>query len=262
MPLRSGDHGARHERPERRRSGRVESSGTAIVHGEPAIHGRVLDVAVGGLNVLVERATTTPGAGTFVRLALRFDGSGTWLHLTGCVVRIDAHGAASALVIKLLDVPPDFEDLVQDEIVFALECAQRRHLLLVDAARGRRELVAAAFRATGCVVIEVSSPLEAIVAIDQSRLHLWGVVIADTAIASRADELRAFLSTTYPHVPLIVVCERERVHGSWINTSRGSGLAPQIDNLVGPRHDHGASSQRNSSSMLAVASAMLVSAAP
>lgn len=240
VPPRSDDCGARHELSERRHSGRVESSGTVIVHGEPAIHGRVLDVAVGGLNVLVERATTTPGPGTFVRLALRFDGSGSWLHLTGSVVRIDACGAASALVIKLLDVPPDFEDLVQDEIVFALECAQRRHLLLVDAARGRRELVAAAFRATGCVVIEVSSPLEAIVAIDQSRLHLWGVVIADTAIASRADELREFLSTTYPQVPLIVVSERERVHGSWINSSHGSSLALQIDNLVGPRHGLGA----------------------
>ena len=236
-PLRSGDHGARHERSERRRSGRVESSGTAIVYGEPAIHGRVLDVAVGGLSLLLERATTTPVPGTLVRLALRLDGSGSWLHLTGSVVRIEAREVVSALVIKLLDVPPDFEDLVQDEIVFALECAQRRHLLLVDAARERRELVAAAFRATGCVVIEVSSPLEAINAIDQSRLHLWGVVIADTEIASRADELREFLSTTYPQVPLIVVGEGDRVHGSWINSARGSSLGLQIDNLVGPRHD-------------------------
>jgi len=198
------------------------------VHGEPAIHGRVLDVAVGGLNLIVERAITTLEPGAFVRLALRFDGKGSWLRLTGSVMRIDAHGAASALVIKLLDVPPDFEDLVQNEIVFALECAQQRHLLLVDAARERRELVAAAFRAIRCVVIEVSSPLEAIIALDQSRLHLWGVIIGDTEIASRADELREFLAATYPQVPLIVVGEG------------GSSLAPQIDNLVGRRHHLGA----------------------
>jgi hypothetical protein len=93
--------------------------------------------------------------------------------------------------------------------------------------------VAAAFRAIGCVVIEVRSPLEAIVAIDQSRLHLWGVVIADTEIASRADELREFLSTTHPQVPLIIVGERDRVHGSWVNSTHRSSLALQIDNLLG-----------------------------
>jgi hypothetical protein len=234
---RFDDEDARHERPERRHSGRVESSGTVLVHGTRAVHGRVLDVAVGGVNLLVERATTTPEPGTFVRLDLRFDGRGSWLHLSGCVVRVDARGSASALVIKLLDVPPDFEDLVQDELVFALECAQQRHLLLVDATRRRRELVAAAFRETGCVVIETSSPLEAIIAIDQSRLHLWGVVIADTELASRADELREFLTMMYPQVPLIVVGEGERVHGSWINSAHGWNLALQVDNLVGRGHD-------------------------
>ena len=216
---------ARFEQSERRHGGRVESTGTVILHGEPAIHGRVLDVAVGGLSLLAEGVTTPPELGTFVRLEVRFDGHGRWLRLTGFVVRSDVRGTASAVVIRLRDAPPDFEDLVQDEILFALECALRRHVLLVDPARGRRELVAAAFRAVGCVVIEVSSPLEAIAAIDQSQLHLWGVVIGDTEIASRADELREFLSVTYPHVPLIVVGERE--HQSSIHpTGRELGASP------------------------------------
>jgi len=75
-------------------------------------------------------------------------------------------------------------------------------ILLVDVARGRRELVAAAFRATGYDVIEASSPLDAISQIDQSRLDLWAVLIADTVIASHADELRRFLGEAYPRVPL------------------------------------------------------------
>jgi diguanylate cyclase (GGDEF)-like protein len=258
-PLRFDNHDAQHERLERRHSGRVESSGTAIVHCATALHGRILDVAVGGLNLLVDRAATTPEVGTFVRIDLRFDGNGRWLLLTGSVVRVDARGSASALVIKLLDVPPDFEDLVQDELVFALECTQQRHLLLVDAARGRRELVAAAFRATGCVAIEVSSPLEAIGAIDQSGLHLWGVVIADTELASRADELREFLSETYPQVPLIVVGEHERVHGSWINSTAGSNLALQIDDFVSPRHP-GVRLARRSLDRLASAAAAQIGA--
>lgn len=109
------------ETHERRHGGRVESDGTVIVHGNPAIRGRVLDVGVGGLSLLAEGVTTTPELGTFVRLDVRFDGSGHWLPLTGVVVRSDVRETASAVAIHVCDAPPDFEDRVQDEIVFALE---------------------------------------------------------------------------------------------------------------------------------------------
>jgi CheY-like chemotaxis protein len=152
---------------ERRHGARVQSTGTVIVHGPFA--------------------------------------AARWLHLMGSIVRVDARGSAFALVIELFAVPPEFEHLVHDELLSALECSQFPRIWLVDTAPGRRELVAAAFRATGYDVIEVSSPLEAMGAIDQSRLRLWAVVIADTEIASHADGLRKYLHATYPRVPLIVV---------------------------------------------------------
>jgi len=197
---------------ERRHSGRVTSTGTAIVHGPCAAHGRIIDLAIGGLSLLVDDAAAAPAIGACVRLDVRLDGLGHWLHMIGSVVRVDARGSAVALVIELVVVPAEFEDLVQDELLNALECSQFPQILLVDAARGRRELVAAAYRATGWHVIEVSSPLEAISEIDQSRLHLWAVVIADTEIASHADELRTFLGEAYPRVPLIVVGQRETTY--------------------------------------------------
>lgn len=195
---------------ERRRSGRVEATGTAVVHGTFAAHARILDLAVGGLSLLVQDAAALPVVGAQVRLDVRLDGLGRWLPLIGSVVRIDARGSGSVLVIALLVVPPDFEDLVQDELLSALECAQLPHVLLVDGARGHRALVAGALRAMGCHVIEASSPLEAITEIDQSRLHLRAVVVADTEPASGGEDLRRFLRETYAGVPLIDVGQRPR----------------------------------------------------
>jgi CheY-like chemotaxis protein len=220
---------------ERRHSGRVESSGTAIVHGASGVHGRIVDLAIGGLSLLVDRAVSTPDIGTCVWIELRLDGQGSWLHMSGSVMRVDARGSANALVIKLLVVPPEFEDLVQDELLSALECAQQPRVLIVDAYRARRELVVAAFRATGCHVIEVSLTREAITEIDQSRLHLWAVVIADTGLASRADELRRFLGETYPSVPLIIVGEGGRTRTTCLTVDRVPDLALQVSNLVGMR---------------------------
>jgi CheY-like chemotaxis protein len=225
---------------DRRHSGRVQATGTAIVHGSCAAHGRILDLGIGGLSVLVDDATAAPDVGAHVRLDVRLDGIGRWLHLVGSVLRVDARGSGAALVIELLVVPSDFEDLVQNELVSALECAQMPRILLVDGARGRRELVAAAFRAMRCDVIEVSSPLEAIAEIDQSRHHLWAVVIADTELASRADELRRFLGEMYPGVLLIVVGQRVRRQGTTnINVDDVPDLALQIGNLVSMREHLG-----------------------
>ena len=219
---------------ERRHSGRVEASGSAIVHGPCVARARILDLAVGGLGLLVDADASVPDVGTHVRVEFRLDGCGRWLHVIGRVARVDARGSSSALVIELLVVPPEFEDLVQDELLAALECAEQPQILLVDATRRRRELVAAAFRATGCSVIEVSSPLEAITEIGQSRLHLRAVVIADTELASRADELRRFLDEAYPRVPLIVVGRRRHGHGrTRISVDRVPDLALQIDHVVG-----------------------------
>jgi CheY-like chemotaxis protein len=204
-----------------------------IVHGARGAHCRIVDLALGGVSVLVDRDVSTPDVGTCVRIELRLDGQGRWLHLTGSVLRVDPRGAANALVIKLLAAPPEFEDLIQNELVSALECARQPHVLVVDADPARRATVVSAFRATGCRVIAVSSPLEALSAIDQSALHLWAVAIADTELTSRADELRRFLNEAYPRVPQIVIGGRCRARTTCLGIDRLPDLALQVYNLVG-----------------------------
>ena len=181
----------------------------------------------------VPRAAPRWPCGVHVQLAIRVDGiGGGWLSLLGRIERIDARALASAIVIELDAVPPDFEDLVQDELLAALECAQTPHVLVVDADRGRRDLVAGAFRDTGCHVIETTSPLEAVMALDESKLHPWAVVIAETD-SVRTDELRSFLREAYPCLPLIAIGERGRTRSTACLSVDGiPDLALQVHALV------------------------------
>jgi hypothetical protein len=119
---------------ERRHSGRVHSTGTAIVHGWFTTRARIDDLAIGGLSLLVDDATTMPEVGAHVRIELRLDGLGRWLNLIGSVARVDTRRHGAALVIELRVVPPDFEDLVQDELLTALERAHVPQGLFVDRA--------------------------------------------------------------------------------------------------------------------------------
>lgn len=226
--------GARYH--ERRHGGRVASSGTAVVRaGALSMRARIVDLAAGGICVLADTtAASSLLVGTHVQLDIRVDGvGGGWLHLLGRIERVDARALASAIVIELDAVPPDFEDLVQDELLAALECAQTPHVLVVDADRCRRDLVASAFRDTGCHVIEATSPLEAIIALDESKLHPWAVVIAETDFDLRADELRSFLREAYPCLPLIAIGERGRTRSTTcLSVDRIPDLALQVHDLV------------------------------
>jgi CheY-like chemotaxis protein len=193
-------------RRERRHTGRVETTGTVVVHADGvAFRARIVDLAIGSVSVRVASTAQPPSIGTRVRVDLRVDGMGRWIHLHGHIHRVVDGAVSSELVIDLEGVPPSFEDLVQDELLAALECARTPHVLLVDIDRGRRELVAAAFRVIGVHVIEATSPIEAIADLDESQLHPWAIAIADSDLDASAVELRRFIGEIYPCVPLIAI---------------------------------------------------------
>src|SRR5438105_9143766 len=103
---------------ERRHAARVESTGTVIVHARDlAIHGRIVDLAAGGVRVHVDTAVEPPSVGTRVRVDLRVDGVGHWIHLHGHVERVNARAVSHEIIIQIEGVPPSFEDLVQDELL-------------------------------------------------------------------------------------------------------------------------------------------------
>jgi hypothetical protein len=186
---------------ERRHGGRVASNGSVVVHaGAFTSRARIVDLAAGG--VCVRMTAIPPPIGTGVRVDLRLDGVGSWQHLLGHIARYEP--ATGESVVVFADVPAGFEDAVQEELLASLECARTPCVLLVDPDHGRREHLAGVFRAIGIRAIQTSTPLEAIAELDESRLHPWAIMIADSADAS-ADQLRTFLGARYPRVPMMTI---------------------------------------------------------
>jgi hypothetical protein len=72
------------------------------------------------------------------------------------------------------------------------------------------------------------------------NVPVWAVVIAETELASHADELGRFLGEAYPDVPLISVGQRARRQATTsINVDEVPDLALQIGNIVGMREQLG-----------------------
>jgi hypothetical protein len=91
---------------------------------ELAIRTRIVDLAVGGVRVLLDPAVVSPSVGTRVWLGLRLDGGGRWFHLSGLIERVGTGAATNEIVIELHGIPQGFEDLVQDELLASLECVR------------------------------------------------------------------------------------------------------------------------------------------
>ena len=101
------------------------------------------------------------------------------------------------------DIPTDFEDRIQAELVAALEEAGVVDVLVVDPVALRRGQLAASLRARGRHVSEAATPLDAIDRLGESRHHPGMIAIADTVPAGIADELRAYVRVEHPDVRLV-----------------------------------------------------------
>jgi hypothetical protein len=108
------------------------------------LHGRIIDLAIGGISLLVEGTVAPLEVGDRVHVSVRLDGAGSWFRLDGSVVRIDACGLTTILAIELFADPEDFEDLVQSELLSVLECGCQPQILLVDGVRVREQIGACA----------------------------------------------------------------------------------------------------------------------
>ena len=191
---------------DRRHVQRVCSTGSVTIQlCAEEIRARIEDLAVGGVRLILDPASKLlPIGGVRARMDLRLDGSSAgWLRTTGHVLRV--RRALRTIAVQFDDVPSDFEDLIQDELLGALERDRSTAVLIVDAVDHRRRLLAEAFRVAGCHVTEARTPLEAIFYLDDSRLHAALVAVADTEPTHTADELRRFVSDEYPRLRVIGV---------------------------------------------------------
>lgn len=191
---------ARHER---RRSTRISPKGTVLlVAGEHTQRGRIANLGRYGLLMTTGAAATEQLLGRQVEIELRLDdGRSEWLRLSGRVLRI----AATNIAVSFDDAPAELAHLV-DETSSASYAHQRIvSVVLVDATASRRDSVAEAFRAVGCAVIDVSTPLEAIVRLGESRFEPDLIAIADSLPSSTSDELRSFVEREHPRAKLVTI---------------------------------------------------------
>ena len=78
-------------------------------------------------------------------------------------------------------------------------------VVLIDGHTERRWAIAEGFRATGCAVIEASTPLEAIVRLGESSFEPDVIAVADSYPTSEAEEMRVFVERDHPNVKLVTI---------------------------------------------------------
>ena len=184
----------------RRRSFRAEVEGCAILHapGGVAVRCRVADLGLGG--VRLERAPLVDGVmpGVEVTIELECAGAG-WVVQRGRVVR--QHGGQLAIVFDQL--APEVEDLIEDEIMGAVEALKVPRVVVVDRADERRDRVVQLLRDGGCLPLAAATPLEAVALVERSRNHVRAVTVAGTLTQTQADELLRFLTEEHPAVEVL-----------------------------------------------------------
>lgn len=188
---------------ERRSSVRISPKGSVVVlAGEHVEPGRVANLSSSGLLAITSGSPSEISVGAEVEIELRLDaGSSEWLRLAGRVVRVD--GRAIAFAFAAGSEP--FAQLISASVSASGEHQLAWSVVLIDAAAERRGRLAEAFRTAGCVVVEVSTPLEAIVRLGESPFEPELVAIGDSLPSSVAGDLRSFIEREHPRAKLVTV---------------------------------------------------------
>ena len=190
--------------PDRRRHARIEPKGTVALRALGNTHrGRLVNIGAGGMYVATKTSLPDRLLARIVDVELRFDGAlEAWQRLAGQVTRIAADGAA----IVFGESPAPALLRIIDELTTASHANARViSVVLVDEDASRRAVMAAAFHAAGCEVVEVGTQLEAIVRLGESDFEPDIIAVANTQPVSSADALRAFAEHYHPSSMLVTI---------------------------------------------------------
>lgn len=193
-------------RAERRRDQRISPKGTAtvrIVRVNPyVLQGRIGNMSRGGLVITTRTTAAQRILGARVDVSLRLDSSeASWFELGAQVLRI----GAGSIAMSLLTVPMGFTQFIDDALGRSERNDRMLSIVLVDATAPRRVAMADAFRMAGCTVIDVATPLEAIVRLGESHFEPDLIAIADSQPATISDEIRRFVETDHPAARLVTI---------------------------------------------------------
>lgn len=201
--MSQGNRGAPRD-SDRRRHFRAGVCGGAVVHGRGvSLRGQITNLSLGGALIeLVREPDETPELDHEIIVELEIGGSG-WVAQRGHVRRCSKREVAIAFGA----VGPDVEDVIEDEVVAAVEARRSPRVVVVDPRPERRQQVAEKLRARGCTSIEAATPLEAIALVEQPRNHVAAVAMAETLTQTGPHELVDYLSESNPNIKLAMFSE-------------------------------------------------------
>jgi hypothetical protein len=224
-------HNGHHER---RAGVRISPKGTLILSvGEHAQRARLANIGAHGCLATTHVTAPEKLLGHQVDIELRLDGpDATWLRLSGHVVRIEA----TAVALAFDTVPDEFVRLIDEMLTASHHHRRILSVMLVDATPLRRRAMAEAFRAVGCVVVGVATPLEAIVRLGESHFEPRLVAVADSLPTSTSDDLRRFIEKAHPDAKLVTIGD-ELLNplglGNWLSSANPDGdLAARIRDVL------------------------------
>ena len=203
------------------------------------VHGRIGNVGRGGLCATTLVSVPARVLGSFVELELRFDMQhAAWAHLAGRILRIDE----TTIAIGFDTVPDGFERVLDESLTASHSRHRVLSIVLVDATTDRRLRMAEAFRAAGCAVVDVSTPLEAIVRLGEFHFEPDVIAVADSLPMTIAGELRTFVANEHPRAKLVTIGDdviEPAGLAHWLSAADpGGDLAARVRSLLtrqGPR---------------------------
>lgn len=187
---------------DRRRHPRISPKGAVrVALADVTLHGRIANISRDGIFVGTSVSPPERLLGRIASLDLRLDGgTADWERATGRVGRIEASG----LAIMLDSVSDSVGDLIDEMSSQARVHGRTLSVVLIDNDQVRSASMLEGFRAVGCTVLHVSTPLEAIVRLGESSFEPDLIAIGDTASGS-ADEMRAFVQRCHPRARLVAI---------------------------------------------------------
>jgi CheY-like chemotaxis protein len=193
------------ERVERRRHYRAGMEAGAVIHAaQMALRGRIVDLSLGGVRVRrVDENAPCPSPGTVAMVELELGTGRGWVAQDGHIHRCEL----GEIVIAFGPLAAEVEDLIEDEVLAAIEATRRPRMIVVDPSADRRRKVADKLREAGCESYEAATPLEAIELLERPRSHISGMTMAEHLTQTGTDEFSDFVAETNPNIKLALITE-------------------------------------------------------
>lgn len=223
------------ERGERRRSPRVAMKGSVVMRAGNHVHqGRLVDLSQGGLLAVTGVSPPQRLLGATVELDLRLDAEAArWVRIAGRAVRV----GRDQIAVAFSEPPSALVRLIDD--MSAASRTRRRviHVVLLDNDLDRRQALAEGFRAAGCNVIDVATPLEAVVRLGESSFEPDVIAIADSADEAVAEEMRRFIQVAHPRARLVTIGDAALAPGGasdWLSSiDSDADLTVRVRRILG-----------------------------